>query len=270
MAFDIPGITFLEKHEKLLIVIAILVFGVFAFYKGDSMLQKYQEGKLTKMEQELAQTKAESAQAKQDAADAKAQVVVQAQAAAQDKAAAAAIISAVTAQNAALNRAMVDRGKQTQQQQQVDLSSNLPELSKRFLALVPLVNPQGITVAPDEKSVTFDKDSAQKTAAQLELVPQLQQDKKDLQTEVDNSQKEVTGLQKALDTESRLADLQDRNLATEEKYAALLQTTIDQGDKVCQQKIDIEKTKGRKSFLKGVVWGGITGFLGGLFVGHGI
>ena len=163
-------------------MIAILVFGVFAFYKGDSILQTYQQNKATQLEAQLQQTQQQAAAALQAAADAKAQVAQVQQAAAQDRATAAAIIQAVTAQNAALNKAMSDRDKQTQQQQQIDLSASIPELGKRFLALVPNLNPADIKVADDQKTVTLGQDTVQKTAAQLELVPQLQQDKKDLQT----------------------------------------------------------------------------------------
>ena len=251
-------------------MIAILVFGVFAFYKGDSILQTYQQNKATQLEAQLQQTQQQAAAALQAAADAKAQVAQVQQAAAQDRATAAAIIQAVTAQNAALNKAMSDRDKQTQQQQQIDLSASIPELGKRFLALVPNLNPADIKVADDQKTVTLGQDTVQKTAAQLELVPQLQQDKKDLQTEVDNANRATAGVQKALDSESKLADALISQVATEQKYSALLVTQVGQSDKLCNDKIGVEKTKAKKSWLKGFFWGNVSGFFGGLFTGHAV
>src|SRR5208337_22852 len=200
----------------------------------------------------------------QAAADAKAAAIATQQQAAQDKAASAEIISALTVQNAALTKNIVDRDKQTQQQQQIDLTSTIPELGKRFLALVPNINPADMKVADDQKSVTIGQDTAQKTAAQLELIPDLQADVKNLQTEVANDATMLASSQKALDSESKYADIMAKTEAAEEKYAALLQTQIDQGDKLCNEKIDIEKTKGKKSFLKGGTFGTIFGFILGV------
>lgn len=269
MAIDIPAITFLKAHEKLVIVVLVLVFGVFFTYKGLDAVQSYHQGKETKLEAQLEQTQAQVKTAQDAAVAAQAQVATAQQAAAQDKAASAAIISALSAQNAALNQSIITRDKQTQTQQQADLSASIPDLGKRFIALVPNVNPADIKVAPDASTVTIGKDTAEKTVAQLELIPQLQQDKKDLQVEVDNGTKEVASIQKALDSESQYADNEAKLIATEEKITALLQTQIDQSDKVCQQKIDVEKGKGRKLFLKGLGIGTVLGAVFGFFA-HGV
>lgn len=265
---NIPAITFLKEHERLVIVVLVLVFGFWGVGRGLDAVKSYQENKASKLEQQLAQTQQQAAAAQQAALDAKTQVLASQTVAAQDKAASAAIIQALSAQNAALNKAMVDRGQQTQKQQQTDLTASIPELGKRFITLVPSANPADIKVAADQKSVTIGEDTAQKTVAQLELVPQLQQDKKDLQTEVDNANKETESVQKALNSETRYADTEANLVAAQEKFSALLQKTIDQGDKVCDAKIAIEKTNTKKAFMKGFKIGGILGFIAGIFGGH--
>jgi hypothetical protein len=265
---DIPAITFFKAHERLIIVVFALIFCVYLTYKGLGTWQAVQQNKETKLEGQLAQTQQQAAAAQQSAQQTQAQVLVSEQAAAQDRAATNSILQALSAQNAMIAQGILQRDKQTVAQQLSDSTATLPQLGQRFTQLVPGVASTDLKVAPDSSSVTIGRDTAQKTVGQLELVPQLQQDNKDLQTQADNSGKEVASVQKALDSESRFADNQGKLIATQDKYSALLQTQIDQGDKVCQEKINIEKTKAKKSFLKGFGIGSVFGFVGGLFVPH--
>lgn len=266
---DIPGITFLKDHERLVIVVILALFGVFGFYKVQSMLQDYHTAKETQLEQQLAATQTQTKVAQDAAVAAQAQVVAAQQAAAQDKAAAAAIISAISSQNAQLTKNIIDRDKATQTQQGKDLQATIPELGERFVQLVPAVQSSDIKVAADNKTVTIGQDTAQKTVAQLELIPQLQEDKKDLQTQVTNGQSEVGALQKALNSMSTLVDTETKLVASQETVNGLLQKQIGQSDGVWQQKLDVEKGKTRKAYLKGFGIGAVVGFIGGLLV-HGV
>jgi hypothetical protein len=76
-------------------------------------------------------------------------------------------------------------------------------------------------------------------------------------------------MQRSLDSETKYADLEATLVTQQDKVIELLNTQIAQGDKVCEAKVAIEKTKGKKSFLKGLKIGAIGGFLAGLFLGHG-
>jgi hypothetical protein len=265
MALD----TFLKDHERLIIVVLVLVFGVFLTYKGLGLVQALQQSRATQLENQLAQTEQQATAAKEAALQAQAQVTAAQQAAAQDKAASAAIISALSAQNASLNQTIATQDKQTAAQQTTDLHSTIPQLGQRFVDLVPNVDPKDIVVAADQKSVTIGQDTAEKAVAQLELIPGLQADNKNLQAEIANDATMQNSLQKALNSESQYADSEARLVTTEEKYTALLQTQIDQANKVCDEKISVEKTKAKKSFLKGLGIGAVVGFIGGLFA-HGI
>lgn len=259
---------YVKAHERLLIVVLALVVGVWGVNKGLNIWQDFEQGKLTKLEQQLQQTQQQAAAAQQAAIDAKAQAATIAMQATQDRAASAALISALTMENANLQRAMADRAKQTQQQQQHDLNASIPELGKRFVELVPDVNPKDIQVAKDEKSVTIGEDTAQKTVAQLELIPKLQADTVDLQKQIKNGEDMLAGSQKALDSQVKLTDAQQKIIDAQDKFTGLLQLQIKQADSVCQEKVAIEKTKTKKAFLRGFKWGVITGFIGGIFTGH--
>jgi len=256
MAFDIPGITFLKQHENLLITLILCAALLWGVGKGLSAWQAHDQMQVNQLEKQVADDKAQLAQANQNVAEVKAQ-------AAADKAASAQMVAAMAAQNAALNTAIQARDKQTQTQQQIDLHASIPALSQRFMALVPGINPADMKVAPDAKTVTIGQDTAEKTVAQLELVPQLQQDNKDLQTEIKNMQGELASLQGYNTTLEGV-------VAAEDKQVALLEKAAADSDKACDAKVALEKAKGRRSFLRGLKIGVVVGFFGGLFASHSL
>jgi len=143
-------------------------------------------------------------------------------------------------------------------------------LAQRFQSLVPGLNPADIKVAENGVTAQIGQDTAQKTVAQLELVPSLQADKTDLEQQVKNGQDMLVSSQKALDSQSNLTTAQQKVIDAQDKYNGLLEKQIAQGDAACQAQIKIEKTNTKKAYLKGFKWGLITGFLSGIFVGHSI
>lgn len=270
MAFFDTASTYIKTHERLLIVILVVALLGWVSNKGLNIYEGYEQNKLTSLQAQLDGTKQQAAAAQQSAQDAKTAAQVTAQQANQDKAASAAMISALSQQNANLSNQILQRGKQTQQQQAVDLSASIPELGARFKALVPNVNPADVAVAADGKTVTIGQDTAEKTIAQLELVPSLQADNSDLTQQVKNGQDMLSSSQKALGSQSDLTTAQQKVIDAQDKYNTLLETQLKQSDAVWQEKVDIEKTNTKKAFLKGFKWGAITGFIGGLFAGHAL
>jgi hypothetical protein len=233
-----------------------------------NIYQTYEQGKLTGLEQQLNQTKQQVAAAQQSAQDAKNQVIAATTQANQDRAASAAMITALSAQNANLANQIVQRGKQTQQQQSTDMNSTIPQLTQRFQSLVPGINPADIKVAENGATATIGQDTAQKTVAQLELVPSLQADKTDLEQQVKNGQDMLTSSQKALDSQVNLTETQNKLITAQGQLVTLQQTQLTQSDAACTVKLNIEKANTKKAWFKGFKWGFIGGFVSGIFAGH--
>jgi hypothetical protein len=261
---------YIKTHERLVIVMLVVILIGWGANKGLNIYQGYEQNKVTALQAQLDGTKQQAAAAQQSASDAKTAAQVTAVQANQDKVASAAMISALSQQNANLANQITQRGTQTKQQQAVDLSASITDLGLRFKSLVPNVNPADIAVAADGKTVTIGQDTAQKALAQLELVPSLQADNGDLTQQVKNGQDMLASSQKALDSESNLTTAQQKVIDAQDKYTTLLETQQKQSDAVWQEKVNVEKTNTKKAYLKGFKWGAITGFIGGLFVGHSI
>jgi hypothetical protein len=254
---NFPGFTFIERHERLIIIVVLCIAALWGVTAGLNAWKAHDQSLATALEAQVAADKQQAAITQQ-------QVVATQAAAAADKASSAQTIAAMSAQNASLANAIASRNKQTQTQQTADLHASLPVLmGQRLPVLVPTVNPADIQISPDGKTVAIGADTAQKTIAQLELVPTLQQDLKDAQQENINLTAEIKSLQTynaALEAET----------VTEEKEITLLNKQIADADKACQAQIDLEKVKTKAAFLNGFKWGGIVGFIAGLFVGHAI
>jgi hypothetical protein len=262
--------SYVKTHERLLIVIIIVALLGWGTNKGLNIYGGSEQSKVTSLQTQLDGTKQQAAAAQQSATDAKTAAQVTAAQANQDKVASVAVITALSQQNASLSNQIIQRGQQTQKQQTTDLNATIPELSTRFKSLVPNVIPTDVVVAADGKTVNIGQDTAEKSIAQLELVPSLQADNSALTTQVKNGQTELDSLQKTLDSQSSLTDAQAKVIAAQDSYATLLATEQKQSDAVWQGKLDVEKTNTKKAYLKGFKWGAITGFIGGLFAGHAL
>jgi hypothetical protein len=255
MAFDIPGLTFLKAHENLLIAVVLAV----VLFSGVSKVLDYKtnhdQKKLDALTAQLQSAIKDADAAKQEVAAGKAEASL-------DKATNAQLIAALTAQNAALNAAMAARDKATQGQVNVDLHANIPYLGKRFMSLVPGIDGKDIAVSNDAKHVTIGQDTAQKTVAQLELVPTLQADLKDSKQETKNVQTELKSQQNYTAVLEKLSATQDKMIGMQEKEIAL-------ADKTCDARVKVADDKGNKKLTKGLKWGVILGFIGGA-LSHGL
>jgi hypothetical protein len=249
-----PGFTWAKTHEKILIIALCLGVFVHFYSKAASLWVTHEEHNYQAM-------KAQSDAAKQAQVVAEAdrqQAILQS---AQDHASMQAAITAAQAQNAALLKEMQARDKATQQQQQVDLHATIPELSSRFASLVPNTDPKDIVIAPDQKSVTVGTDTAEKTVAQLELVPTLQADVKTEQQVVKSTESELKATQVYSTT-------LEHEITIDGKDIDSLNKVIAADDKTCQAQVNVEKAKNKGSFLHGFKWGFITGAITGLVSGH--
>ena len=249
MAFNIPGITFLKDHEKLLVTVVIIVGLLWGTSSVLNQWEKHDQKKLDQLQSQLDDAKKAVAQSNQYVAEVRAQAVA-------DKAASAQMVAAMAAQNASLANAIKNRDAATTHQQQIDLHASIPELGKRLMSLVPEVNPADIKVSPDAKTATIGQDTAGKVVAQLELVPALQQDLKDSQQQTKNVEASLTQVEKYNGTLEKLVAAQDKTIALQQKQ-------IEIADKTCDQRVTVEKDKGRKSFVKGLKIGAILGVIGG-------
>jgi chromosome segregation ATPase len=267
-----PGFTWLKTHETLVIVLVIALTFAWGTNKCVSAWSQHEQNKdnaqLAALQAQLDATRQQANASLQQIAALQTTVTQVKSAADADKAEAKAVVAALTAQNVALTKLITQRDAATQQQQAADLTLPIPELAKRFTALVPNINPADIHVAPDNQTVTIGKDTAEKTTARLELIPDLQQDNQNLQTEVAAGQTALASVQKALDAESQLADVQAKLIAVQTTTIALLQTEVKQANGVCEEKLNIEKGKTKKAWLNGFKWGFIGGAIVGLVVEH--
>lgn len=189
----VPEITFLKSHEKLIIVIVIVLGALFGIVKGLDAWYSIQKLKTDQLAQQVTTDQQQIASTQQ--------VVAQLQqSAAQDKAALTATVQATTAQNArlsALNASLVAQNlalaKSTAVQQAKDATLTLPQLGTRLEQLVPNVDPKDITISADGKDAAVGTDTAQKVVSQLELVPDLQKQNTNLTTENANLASELSG-----------------------------------------------------------------------------
>jgi hypothetical protein len=253
---NFPGFKFLETHEKLIITVLVCIALLWGVHMGLNAWEKHDAKNVTALQAQVTALQTQVAQTDQ-------QRVAEQQQAAQALTAANTVVAAVTTQNKLLTQQQAARDKQTQNQQQIDLHATIPQLSQRFAALVPGTDPADIKIAPDNQTVTVGSDTAEKTVAQLELIPELQGDLKD------ETQKN-TGLQSEFNVEQTYALTLEHEITTGDKEIALDDKLLASSDQLCQAKVNLEKTKTKKAFLKGLGIGGAIGYIGGLITAIGL
>lgn len=136
---------------------------------------------------------------------------------------------------------------QLKSQQEADKIMPLPDLGNRWATLINLP-PTSIVATPDNK-MTVTGDVAHATVNQLEQVPVLTKQNTLLTNDL-NECKVVSGQQ-----DKTIAGLNTE--LTDEKSARAADARA-------------AKAAQRKAWLRGFKWGAITGFVAGVFVGHGV
>ena len=156
------------------------------------------------------------------------------------------LIQQLQSQNQALVAAIKSRDVTTQKQQQVDNSMTLPALGVRWSELLGIPNGN---IVPQGDNLLVNDAASHQTVVALEQLPTLKADLQDQMTQTENEKKivdsqilQIVGLNKQINDEIN----------------------------TCDARVADEKTKSRKSFLKGLKIGAIIGFFGGVFMGHSL
>lgn len=231
--------TWLQKHERLVIVLIVLIAGLWA-------TRWTLDYKAKKADQQYATAAQQLADQRQKDAAIEGQV-------SQLKAGYDAVVAQLSAENAQLAAAQRDRVVVLQQQQAADKTMPLPELGNRWAELAGFGS-SDITASTNGLSVTDT--AARATVTTLEQVPVLTQNLKDETTVAHNAQTQLT------QANGLIAGLNDQ--------VGSLKVTIADDDKACTAKVNDVKAQANKSKVKWFKIGFVSGFLSGVFAGHHI
>ena len=245
--------TWLQKHERLLIVALVLLAGSWglnhylnnAAAKAETRAQVAEQA-LVVSNQAYSEAKAQSA--RNDAAEA--QVAQQYQA----------MISALTAQNASLAAAAAARGTALAQEQNKNKSLPLPELAKKWQTLENL---QDSDLTASEAGITVSPTGAVATVNALESVPVLTSDLKDETLIAQN-------LQTELDKAIQLSAAQSAQVASLTAQIVAENKVLADTKDADAKELSAVKADARKSKWKFFKFGFITGFLSGAYVMHAL
>lgn len=251
--------TFLEKlssHIKLhhTLIKAILAIALIWGISG-----KIQKSWANHEQHVFDKSSAELQVKEQAASDAAKQASVQAAANVQLAAQYAALVKKVDTENAVLEKANEDLRGQLKNQQAIDTTLPLEDLSKRWQTLASL---QPADVTAGEGIVTVSPAGAHATVSALENVPVLTQELKNSQDTVQNNVSQITSANTlAAGLNSQVADLNKQVTALQAKNVA--------SDKTCDAKVAEVKAKNksamRTAFKRGLEIGAIAG---GAVVGY--
>jgi hypothetical protein len=227
--------TWLQAHERLVLVFMVLLF---AGFLGNRYINY-----------DAAKKDTQATIAAQLATEAKASAQQAAQQAAQTAAQYAQMVDMLQKQNATLAQAITQRDAILGKQQTEDRAMPPSELVKRWQVLVPNTNP---TATPTGVALTTP--DAQSTVATLESVPVLTKN-------LANETEIAANIQKELDKSNSLTGALNTQVTS-------LNGEIVANDKACKTEIAAVKADARKGKIKAFKWGFITGFVSGLWVGH--
>ena len=229
--------SWLKAHEKLLIVLMILLASSWGFSKYADLRVAQTEARANSAEQALTQAKTQDAQNRATVAQVTQQY--------------AAIVQSLQAQNASLSASLAQRQVSLAVQQRTDASLPLADLANRLKTLGNA--PEG-SVSVSGSQVTLTQPGAISVTTTLEQVPVLQQDLKDETTIAANGQAELA---------------QANVVITEQtKQVTGLKLTITDEEKACTTQVAAVKAEGRKNSIKWFRRGVLVGIFGGLFAGH--
>jgi hypothetical protein len=264
----IPEVTFLKAHEKLIIVIVLIIGILIGLVKGLDAWYSIEKLKSDQLAQQVVADQKQIAATQLIAAQLQKSAV-------QDKATLTATVQAVTtqnarisAQNASLAAQNVALTKSTAVQQAKDATLTLPQLGSRITQLVPGVNPKDFTVSADGKDAAVGVDTAQKVVSQLELVPDLQAQNANLTTENTGLTSELASEEKLSAEQTAYEAILEKEVAAQTTVIADQQKKIDDAQKLCNQQIATEKTNSKKKFVSGLKWGAGIGLGIAIAVAH--
>lgn len=232
-------LSWLQRHERLLIVLLVLVAGTWGLGKYLGSEAAIAKGKQAVAEAALAAAKDQAAK---DAATVS-QVESQYQA----------MVQTLTAQNSALATAVAQRDAGLAGQQGKDKALPLPELAKRWQTLA---NVKDTDISATSAGISVTSEGAVQTVITLEEVPVLQADLKDQKAATANAQLELGKSQEVITAlGSQVGNL---NVELQKQGVA------------CKAEVTAAKAVGRRNSFKWFLRGFITGFIGGTYTGHAL
>ncbi len=241
---------FLKNHERLILILAVLVAGFFAYNKWVN----YEEG--------VAQRKADqTAQALAQQKDLVTQLQAQSKVAADQTAAAIAqyqqMVQQLTAQNQQLVNAIAQRNSDLTIQKGKNATLDAAGMASRFHDVKP--NLPAPTVSAD--SVVLPNQTAHEILDDVESVPVLNKNVSDLTTT-------TTNLQAELKASQDVTAKQTTQIADQQKQIDGLVKALADSEANTVKQVELQKQKDRKSKLNWFKGGFIVGFVTGFFAGH--
>lgn len=229
--------TWLQAHERLLIVFMVLLAGAWGFSKYADLSAARSDARATAAEQALTAQKTVDAQNAATTASVLAQYQT--------------MVSALSAQNSSLAAAVASRQASVVAQQKTDSTLPLVDLANR---LKTLGNAPDASVLVNGNYVEFTQPGAVAVAQTLETIPALQADLRD--------ETALAGATQAAQKQGEVV------IADQAKQITGLNLTLVDADKQCKAQVAQVKAQARKSKIKAFKMGVLVGFLGGLFAGH--
>ena len=231
--------TWLQKHERLLIVALVLLAGSYGVNHYLNNAAAKAETRAQVAEVALVDQKAIDTQLAAQTAQVQAQYVQ--------------MVDALAKQNAALANAVSSRNAGLQEQQGSDSKLPLSDLAKR---LESLGNASPGSVSNTATTVVLTRPAAVAVTQTLEEVPVLQANLKDTQQLASNSSKELA--------QSNLV------IGSLNSQVAGLMLQSKDADVACKAEVASVKASARKSKIRWFKIGFFTGLITGIYVGHAI
>lgn len=232
-------LSWFKAHERLLLVVAVILFGVHLSGGVLNYLGRHDDAKVQAL----------TAQVSQDEA------IVRSNAKAADLANEQyqTALTQLLAQNAQLGKALQASQALLATNRKTDAGMDMPALATRINTLVP-ATAGGIT--PSTSGLALTVPASHAVADQLEAVPVLQDQ---LKSETQVAQNSET---------MRLAAGKANDALTAE-VGALGKQLTDTGAQ-CKAEVAAEKIKTKKAFIRGLKWGFVAGFAAGAWVVHAL
>jgi hypothetical protein len=227
---QIPALSWLQRHERIILVVLVLLAGCWAYGKYADASASKAETRAAVAEQALASQK--DADAKNEATTAS--VLAQYQA----------MVTTQSAQISSLAALAASRQATVVKNQATDATLALPLLAGRLQTLGNV--PEG-QVSTDLNRVNITQTGAVAVVQTLETIPALQADLKDTQTA-------LAGAESAQAKAGEVIDDQGTQIA------GLKLTVVDE-EKSCTAQISAVKTEARKGKIKWFKVGFVTGFI---------
>ena len=233
------GLSWGQKHEKIIIVFLVLFFGSLGLHHYLFNASAKAEARATLAENTLAAQKTLDTQQAQQTA----QVTQQYQA----------MLALLTQQNQTLSQAIASRSAALPAQRQAD--SQLP-LSDLTVKLQTLGNTPTGSVTNTATAVTLTQPATLAVVEQLETIPVLQGNFNDESKIADNEKVELATANTVIYTQSNQING--------------LQVTLKEADVACKAEVTAAKKRGRLQSFKWFIKGFFVGAVSGLYAGHAI